>query len=78
MIDDLRALLAAKPFVPLTLHTADGGELRVPTGDHIAVPPAGSPVFVFADDGGFQVVASHLIARISADPGAEFPQSSAG
>ncbi|HEV7403379.1 MAG TPA: hypothetical protein VGO11_10645 [Chthoniobacteraceae bacterium] len=76
MIDDLRALLSAKPFVPITLHIADGCELHVPTVDHIAVPPAGSPVFVFADSGGFQVVASHLIARVSAGPEAEFPQPS--
>jgi hypothetical protein len=40
-------LIAAQPFVPFTIHSAEGVELTVPTVDHVAVPPAGGRVFVF-------------------------------
>src|SRR5437867_4287219 len=38
---DIRKLVHASPFVPFTIHLADGGQLRVSTVDHIAIPPAG-------------------------------------
>ena len=36
MTNDIRKLIAAEPFVPFVIHTADGGVLRVPTVDHVA------------------------------------------
>jgi hypothetical protein len=50
MIADIRKLIGAQPFAPFTIHSGDGSELTVPTGDHVAVPPAGGRVFVFGDD----------------------------
>jgi len=47
MIGDIRKLVHATPFVPFTIHLADGGQLWAPTVDHIAVPPAGARIFVF-------------------------------
>lgn len=67
MTADIRKLIAAKTFVPFTIHTADGGQLRVPTVDHIAVPPVGGHIFVFGNDDTYEVLSPLLIARLSAD-----------
>lgn len=68
MIGDLRRLIAARPFVPFTIHTGDGGQHRVPTVDHIAVAPTGARVVVFADDDSTILVSALLLARIVVDP----------
>jgi hypothetical protein len=65
MAADIRKLVHSVPFVPFTIHMADGGQLRVPTVDHIAVPPAGGRVFVFGDDEGYDVLSALMITRIT-------------
>lgn len=67
MIADLRKLVHAVPFVPFTIHLADGGQLRVPTLDHIAVPPTGGRVFVFGEDERYDVISALMITRITVD-----------
>jgi len=67
MTADIQKLVHAVPFVPFTIHLADGGQLRVPTVDHIAVPPAGGRVFVFGDDERYDVLSALLISRITVD-----------
>ena len=67
MTADIRKLVHAMPFVPFTIHLADGGQLRVPTVDHIAVPPAGGRIFVFGDDERYDVLSALLISRITVD-----------
>ena len=68
MIGDLRQLIAARPFVPFTIHTASGAQLRVHTVDHVAVSPTGARVIVFADDDSTVVVSALLIGHIAIDP----------
>ena len=65
MITDIRKLIAAQPFVPFTIHSADGKELTVPTVDHVAVPPTGGRVFVFGDYDNYEVLSPLLIGRLS-------------
>jgi hypothetical protein len=67
MTADIRKLVHAVPFVPFTIHLADGGQLRVPSMDHIAVPPAGGRIFVFGDDERYDVLSSLLISRVTVD-----------
>ena len=64
---EIRKLVHAVPFVPFIIHLADGGQLRVPTVDHIAVPPAGGRIFVFGDDDRYDVLSALLISRITVD-----------
>jgi hypothetical protein len=64
MIAEIRRLLSARPFVPFTIHPADGVELHVPTVDHAAVSPNGRTVVVFFDDGTAQFLFPLLIARV--------------
>jgi hypothetical protein len=65
MVADIRKLIGAHPFVPFTIHSADGTELSVPTVDHVAVPPAGGRVFGFGDDKSYEVLSPLLISRLS-------------
>jgi hypothetical protein len=67
MTGDIRKLAHATPFVPFTLHLADGGQLRVPTVDHIAVPPTAARIFVFGDDERYDVISALMITRITVD-----------
>ena len=65
MTADIRKLMHAAPFVPFTIHLANGGQLRVPTIDHIAISPAGGRVIVFSDDDTHDVLSSLLISRLT-------------
>jgi hypothetical protein len=65
MTADIRKLMHAAPFVPFTIHLADGGQLRVPTVDHVAISPTGGRVIVFSDDDTHDVLSSLLISRLT-------------
>ena len=67
MKEDIPKLIHALPFVPFTIHLADGGQLRVPTVDHVAVPPAGGRVLVFHNDGTWDMLSALLISRVTVD-----------
>jgi len=67
MISEIRRLITSQPFVPFTIHLADGGEVRVPTLDHIFVFPTGSRVIVTHDDDSWDVLSPLLISRITVD-----------
>lgn len=67
MTADIRRLVHAVPFVSFTLHLANGGQLRVPTVDHVAVSPTGGRVIVFSDDDTHHILSSLLISRITVD-----------
>jgi hypothetical protein len=69
MTPAIRKLVEAVPFIPFTIDTAEGSELRVPTVDHIAVPPAGGRIFVFSDDDDYHVLSPLLVARLTVDRG---------
>jgi hypothetical protein len=67
MTADIRKLVHSVPFVPFTIHLADGGQMRVPTVDRVAVPPSGGRIFVFGDDDRYDVLSALLISRITVD-----------
>ena len=67
MTSDIRKLIHSVPFVPFTIHLADGGQLRVPTVDHVAISPAGGRVIVFADDDTHDILSASLISQITVD-----------
>jgi hypothetical protein len=67
MTADIRKLIHSTPFVPFTIYLADGGQVRVPTVDHIALAPNTTRMFVFHDDGTWEMLSALLISRISVD-----------
>lgn len=75
MTGDIRKLIEAKPFVPFTIHTADGAQLRVKTVDHVAVLSPASRVFVYDDEGSYDILSPLLISRLSVDRDTAIPSS---
>ena len=67
MTADIRKLVHSVPFVPFTIHLADGGQLRVPSVVLVAVAPTGGRVVVFGDDERYDVISSLLISRLTVD-----------
>jgi hypothetical protein len=61
---DIRNRLAATPFLPFVVHTADGREYHVPTPDHAHVYPSGGRVSIFSDDDNEFILPALLISRI--------------
>jgi hypothetical protein len=67
MIVDIRERLDARPFVPFTVHVADGREYRVATPDDAHVHGNRARVSVFADDGREFILPALLISGIAVD-----------
>jgi hypothetical protein len=67
MTGEIRRLISVQPFVPFTIHLADGGQVRVPTFDHVYVFPTGSRVIVTHDDDSWEVLSPLLMSRITVE-----------
>lgn len=67
IVDDIRALLYARPFVAFTIHVADGREFHVPTPDHAHVLPRGNRVDAYTDEGRSHFLPTLLISGVSVD-----------
>jgi hypothetical protein len=64
---DIKALLAARPFVPFTIHLVGGGGLHVPTVDHVHLAPSPERVFVWHDNGKYDSIRPLMIRRVAVD-----------
>jgi hypothetical protein len=63
MIQRIKGLLRAAPFVPFKIKTSDGKEYLIPTSDHAAVGPNNTRVLVFGDDESQITISGlHLVA----------------
>lgn len=67
MINDIRELLTARPFLPFAVHTADGREYRVPTPEHAHVSPRGGRISVWADDDTTYILPALLISGLKVE-----------
>ena len=70
-VEQLRSAVHTAPFVPFTLHAADGRAIRVPTSDHIVYNPTGRTVVVLHDDDSWSVLDLLLISEIEFAPVAQ-------
>jgi len=59
--------MAARPFVPFTIHLVDGGAAHVPTVDHVSITATGNRVFVSYDDGRYDAIRPLMISRVTID-----------
>ena len=64
MTKDIRDRLAAQPFLPFVVDTADGREYNVPTHDHAHVSPGGGRVSIWTDDETEYILPSLLISGL--------------
>ncbi len=63
--DDIRQLLEARPFVPFTVHVADGRVFHVPTPDNAHVLPRNNRVDIYTDDNRTQFLPTLLISGVA-------------
>jgi hypothetical protein len=68
MIVDIRERLDARPFVPFTIHVADGRQYRVERPDDAHVHSNRARASVFTDDGREFILPALLISGIGVDP----------
>ncbi len=69
MTADIREKLDERPFVPFTIHVADGRTFAVPTPDHAHVQPNRARIVVFTEDGALHILPGLLISGITVDSG---------
>ena len=67
MTADMRQRLQSPPFVPFSIHVADGREYRVPTPDHAHVHPSGGRVSHYTDDDREFILPALLISGLALD-----------
>ena len=64
---DICEHLNARPFVPFTIHVADGRSFHVATPDHADVWPTHARVSVYINEGPEQILPGLLISGITID-----------
>ena len=64
MTKDIRDRLAAQPFLPFVVHTADGREYEVPTHGHVHVSPGGGRVSIWTEDETEYILPALLISGL--------------
>jgi len=63
MIDEVRKLIHAEPFVPFLIKTSDGKQYRVKHPDYVAISPKGGRIVVFADEEASTTLSAlHMVA----------------
>ena len=67
MTADIRLHLSAQPFIPFTVHVADGREYRIPTPDHAHVYPSGGRVSIYTDDDREFILPALLLSGLALD-----------
>lgn len=50
---------------PISIHLADGREIRVPHGEYLALHPAGRTFLMWRPDGGFELFNLTMVTSIS-------------
>ena len=68
MIEQIRKLYWAKPFIPFTIHLADGRALAVSHPESMALGPNGRSIAVYQADGAFHTVIVSLITDVAESP----------
>lgn len=66
-VDQIRLVREANPFVPFTVHLADGRSHRVPHRDYLSMSPGGRTVIVYESDEAGHLLDSLLITELSLD-----------
>jgi hypothetical protein len=69
-IEQFRKMLMAQPFLPFTLHLADGRQMHVPHREFASMSPSGRTVIISQPDDTFEVIDLLLVVGLEAHPAA--------
>jgi len=67
-IEQLRAVHQARPFLPFTMHLADGRSYMIPHTEFLSHSPNGRTVIVFKNDDAFEIIDLLLVVGIEVHP----------
>jgi hypothetical protein len=62
--ETIKKRLEAKPFVPIKVKIAGGGEFEVPSRDHAHLHPKNRVLTIFIDEGGTEFIDIALVSSI--------------
>ncbi len=66
-VEQFRAAMTRRPFIPFVIHLADGDHLPVRHPEHIAMTPGGRTVIVFGEGEVFRIVDLMLVTRLDVE-----------
>ncbi len=75
--EQIRGALEAHPFVPFTVHAANGRSFRVLHRDYLSISPGGRTVIVYQSDEAFSILDLLLITEVTVDPKPPVPADDA-
>ena len=67
VINGLREVIRATPFIPFTVTLSDGRRLRARTVNHVFLSPRGDTVYIYADDDHVVWVSTRHVTSIEPD-----------
>jgi hypothetical protein len=62
--DQVRLMRDANPFIPFTIHLADGRSLLVPHRDFVSLSPGGRIIIVYRGDDSCSIVDLFLVTEL--------------
>jgi hypothetical protein len=66
-VEQFRAAMTRRPFVPFAIHMAGGGQLPVRHPEHIAMSPGGRTVIVFGEGEAFSILDFLHVTRLDVE-----------
>jgi hypothetical protein len=69
--EQLRHMREANPFVPFTIHLADGRSFNVPHRDFVSQSPAGRTVIVYGSGEAFSIIDLFLVTELEVQKSSE-------
>ena len=66
-VEQFRAAMTRRPFVPFAIHMAGGSQLPVRHPEQIAMSPGGRTVIVFGEGEAFNIVDLLLVTRLDVE-----------
>ncbi len=66
-VEQFRAAMTRRPFVPFAIHMAGGNQLPVRHPEHIAMSPGGRTVIVFGEGEACSIVDLLLVTRLDVE-----------
>ena len=75
MIEELRALWKASPFMPFDLHLSDGRNVKVPHPDFFSMSPQGGMIVAYDQGGKCHIINTSVLVSVTHAASLDEPSS---
>lgn len=69
MLEQIRMLHRAQPFLPFVIHLADGDDIQVLHPEFLAIAPSERELLVFHKDGSYDIINVMLVTAVKVKNG---------